>query len=104
MGVRVVHGKHSWTHVARWLTSIAWPARCLFVEGPTPGVDWTQMVISSLCSGCLVGEMCVEFETWSGLLWASVSVRVVHGEHSWTHDVFVMFISGLTDWPFLWPN
>ena len=46
----------------------------------------------------------VEFKTWSGLLWASVAVRVVHGKHGWTHDVFVMFISGLTDWPFLWPN
>ena len=37
---------------------------------------------SGLCYSCLVGEMCVKFEAWSDLLWASVGVRVVHKGHS----------------------
>ena len=55
---------------------------CLFVEGPSPGVNWTQMVTSDLCYSCPIGEMCVKFEAWSDLLWASVGVRIMHKEHS----------------------
>ena len=43
------------------------------------------MVTSGLCYSCLIGEMCVKFETWSDLLWASVGVRIMHKEHRWTH-------------------
>ena len=57
MGVRIMHKKHSWTHVAKWLTSVAWPTGCLFVGEPSPGVDWTQMMTYSLYSSCLIGEI-----------------------------------------------
>ena len=55
---------------------------CLFIEGPSPGVDWTQVMTSGLCYSCLIGEMCVKFEAWSDLLWAPVGVRIMHKEHS----------------------